>query len=188
MPGGTNQKRNLIRAGEPPIVRSLTILGLDPGLAALGWGLLRAEGSRLSFIACGTIATSAAEALPLRLKLLHDGLAEVLAAHRPHAAAVEETFVNADPRGAVKLAQARAIALLAPTLHGIPVKEYAPNLVKKCVAGTGHAGKTQIRRMVALLLPGSTAPSEHAANALAVAIAHAHLGATERAIGMATRG
>lgn len=169
-------------------MRALTILGLDPGLAALGWGLLRAQGNRLAYVGCGTIATSHTEALPQRLKTLHEGLAAVLAAHRPDAAAVEETFVNADPRGAVKLAQARAIALLAPTLHGIPVKEYAPNLVKKCVAGTGHAGKSQIRRMVALLLPGSEAPSEHAADALAVAIAHAHLGATERAIGAAIRG
>lgn len=164
------------------IVRALTVLGLDPGLAALGWGLLRAQGNRLAYVACGTIATSAAEALPLRLKALHEGLAEVLAAQRPDTAAVEETFVNSDPRGAVRLAQARAIALLAPTLHGIPVKEYAPNLVKKCVVGTGHAGKSQIRRMVALLLPGAEAPSEHAADALAVAIAHAHLGATEKRV------
>jgi crossover junction endodeoxyribonuclease RuvC len=176
------------RAGEgADIVRTLTILGLDPGLAALGWGVLRAHGNTLTFVACGTIATIASDALPLRLKALHDGLAEVMAGHRPDAAAVEETFVNADPRGAVKLAQARAIALLAPALAGVPVKEYTPNLVKKCVVGTGHAGKAQIRRMVALLLPGSEAPSEHAADALAVAIAHAHLGATARRIAESVR-
>jgi crossover junction endodeoxyribonuclease RuvC len=160
---------------------------LDPGLAALGWGVVRSEGNRLSFVACGTIATSAAETLALRLKALHDGLAEVLGVHVPDAAAVEETFVNANPRAAVRLAQARAIALLAPAQAGVSVTEYAPNVVKKSVTGAGHAGKEQIRAMIAMLLPGSDPKTEHAADALAVAIAHAHHSATARVIGASVR-
>jgi crossover junction endodeoxyribonuclease RuvC len=148
---------------------------------------VRADGDRLTFIACGTIATTPREKLPFRLKALHDGLCEVLAAHAPDAAAVEETFVNAQPRAAIALAQARAIALLAPAQAGVTVAEYAPNLIKKCVVGAGHAGKDQVRAMIAILLPGALPPSEHAADALAVAIAHAHLSATERRIAEAAR-
>jgi len=167
-----------LASGETIIARPLTILGLDPGLAALGWGVLHVTGNRLAFVACGTIATSAAEGLALRLKALHEGLCEVLGTHAPDAAAVEETFVNANPRAAIRLAQARAIALLAPAQAGVSVTEYAPNLVKKSVTGAGHAGKEQIRAMIAVLLPGSDPRTEHAADALAVAITHAHLGAT----------
>lgn len=162
-------------------------MGLDPGLAALGWGVVRAAGNRLTFVACGTIATSAAETIALRLKALHDGLREVLSIHAPDAAAVEETFVNANPRAAVKLAQARAIALLAPAQAGVDVVEYAPNLVKKSVTGVGHAGKEQIRAMIAILLPGADPRTEHASDALAVAIAHAHLASSSYVIPVASR-
>lgn len=144
-------------------------------------------GNRIAFVACGTIATSAAEVLALRLKALHDGLSEILGLHTPDTAAVEETFVNANPRAAIRLAQARAIALLVPAQSGVSVTEYAPNLVKKSVTGAGHAGKDQIRAMITLLLPGSDPRTEHAADALAVAITHAHLGATAARIAAGAR-
>jgi crossover junction endodeoxyribonuclease RuvC len=159
-------------------VTATTILGLDPGLRSLGWGFVRAEGNRLAFLSCGTIATDAGEALALRLKFLCDELSAVVARLQPTSAAVEETFVNRDMRAAIKLAQARAIALLVPAQAGIAVAEYAPNLVKKSVVGAGHATKEQIRVMVGHLLPGATPQTEHEADALAVAIAHAHLAQT----------
>ena len=170
------QSRNICRfALEVVIAKSVIILGLDPGLAALGWGVLRAAGNNIAFVACGTIATAPSQALALRLMALHQALTQILSEHAPDSAAVEETFVNANARAAIKLAQARAIALLAPAQAGVPVSEYAPNLVKKAVVGTGHAEKAQIRAMVNLLLPGSNPLTEHAADALAVAITHAHL-------------
>jgi len=168
--------------------RSQIILGLDPGLAALGWGLVRSDGHRLAFIACGTLKSAASHALALRLKALHEALHCVIAARAPDAAAVEETFVNADRRAALKLAQARAIALLAPAQAGIPVAEYAANLIKKSVVGAGHAGKEQVRVMVAHLLPGCAPSNDHEADALAVAITHAHLSQTADAIRTAARG
>jgi crossover junction endodeoxyribonuclease RuvC len=160
------------------MLRPITIIGLDPGLRALGWGLVQCEGSRLRHVASGTVTTQSHEALPDRLKALFAALTDLIEKMGPDSAAVEETFVNADSRAALKLAQARAIALLVPARAGVPVAEYAPNLIKKSVVGTGHATKEQIRVMVAHLLPGCSPKTEHEADALAVAIAHAHLSQT----------
>jgi crossover junction endodeoxyribonuclease RuvC len=158
----------------PPI----RIIGIDPGLRNLGWGIIECEGSRLSFVACGSVHSDAAAPLAERLRQLHDGLAQVLRDHGPIEAAVEETFVNRDPQSALKLGQARGIALLTPALAGLPVAEYAANLVKKTVVGAGHAEKAQIAMMVRILLPKSDVKSADAADALAVAITHAqHRGA-----------
>lgn len=152
----------------------IRILGLDPGLRRTGWGLVTAEGSRLSYVACGTILSSDKEGLATRLCQLHDGLAERIRALMPDEAAVEETFVNKDAQATLKLGHARAIALLVPALAGLPVAEYAANLVKKTVVGTGHADKRQIQAMVRVLLPKADPPSDDAADALAIAITHAH--------------
>jgi len=154
-------------------VSPIRIIGIDPGLRNLGWGVIDCEGSRLAFVACGSIHSDAGLPLAARLRQLHDGLAGALASHAPHEAAVEETFVNRDPQSALKLGQARGVALLAPALAGLPVAEYAANLVKKTVAGAGHAEKAQIAMMVRILLPRSDAASADAADALAVAITHA---------------
>jgi crossover junction endodeoxyribonuclease RuvC len=161
-----------------PAVR---ILGIDPGLRHTGWGMIESEGSRLAFVACGAVHTETGQSLAERLRILHDGLAAVIAAHRPDEAAVEETFVNRDPRSALKLGHARGIALLAPALAGLDVHEYAANLVKKTVVGAGHAEKAQVAMMVRVLLPRSEALTADAADALAVAICHAqHRGAKAR--------
>jgi len=154
--------------------RPIRILGLDPGLRRTGWGLVECAGNRLSYVACGAVETSDKDALAMRLAALHEGLVAIITLHRPDEAAVEETFVNADPRAALKLGQARGIALLAPAKAGLPVAEYAPNLVKKSIVGAGRAEKMQIRKMVAVLLPRAAPESEDAADALAVAITHAH--------------
>jgi crossover junction endodeoxyribonuclease RuvC len=154
------------------------ILGIDPGLRNTGWGLITAEGSRLSFVACGSLHSDGDDPLSERLRQLYEGLAEVIRLHRPDEAAVEETFVNRDPQGTLKLGQARGIALLAPAMAGLTVAEYAANLIKKTVVGTGHAEKRQIAMMLKVLLPRSNAASPDAADALAVAITHAqHRGA-----------
>lgn len=150
------------------------ILGIDPGLRHMGWGVIGVEGSRLSFVACGAIHSDSGLSLADRLRRLYEGLVEVIALHGPDEAAVEETFVNRDPQSALKLGQARGIALLAPAVAGLPVAEYAANLVKKSIAGTGHAEKQQIAAMLKILLPRSEAASADAADALAVAITHAH--------------
>ncbi|WP_294534192.1 crossover junction endodeoxyribonuclease RuvC [uncultured Rhodoblastus sp.] len=161
-----------------PAVR---ILGIDPGLRHTGWGVIEAGGSRLAFIACGAVHTETGQNLAERLRRLHDGLADVIAAHRPDEAAVEETFVNRDPQSALKLGHARGVALLAPALAGLEVSEYAANLVKKTVVGAGHAEKAQVAMMVRVLLPRSEALGADAADALAVAICHAqHRGAKAR--------
>ena len=152
---------------------AVIILGIDPGLRATGWGAIEAEGSRLAFIASGTIASRADTPLATRLAALYEGLSAVLAHHAPHEAAVEQTFVSRDGAATLKLGQARGIALLAPALAKVPVAEYAPNLVKKTVVGAGHADKRQIRHMVKMLLPRADAATEHAFDALAVAICHA---------------
>jgi crossover junction endodeoxyribonuclease RuvC len=154
--------------------RSIRILGLDPGLRRTGWGVVECAGNRLSYIACGAVETNDKDALALRLAALYEGLVAVIASHAPDEAAVEETFVNADPRAALKLGQARGIVLLAPAQAGLPVAEYAPNLVKKSIVGAGRAEKMQIRKMIAVLLPKAAPESEDAADALAVAITHAH--------------
>jgi crossover junction endodeoxyribonuclease RuvC len=153
---------------------TIRILGLDPGLRRTGWGVVECTGNRLAYVACGSVETNDKEALAARLAALHEGLAAVIAAHAPHEAAVEETFVNADPRAALKLGQARGIVLLVPAKAGLPVAEYAPNLVKKSIVGAGRAEKMQIRKMIAVLLPKADPETEDAADALAVAITHAH--------------
>jgi len=154
----------------------IRILGLDPGLTRTGFGVIEAAGSKLAHIGNGSIATKAGTPLAERLAQLYRALDQVVAHHAPHAVAVELTFVNADAGGALKLGQARAVALLVPALAGLPVAEYAPNLVKKAVVGAGHADKAQIRMMVERLLPKAVIDGADAADALAIAICHAHLG------------
>ena len=151
----------------------IRIIGIDPGLRNLGWGVVESEGSRLTFIACGSVHSDAKMTLADRLRQLHEGLAAIIHLHTPAEAAVEETFVNRDPQGALKLGQARGVALVVPSLAGLPVAEYAANLITKTVVGAGHAEKSQVAMMVRMLLPKSDAASADAADALAVAITHA---------------
>lgn len=159
----------------------IRILGIDPGLRNTGWGVIDSLGARISFVACGTIRSDGEATLAERLRQLHQGIVEVILAHRPDEAAVEETFVNRDPQATLKLGQARGAVMLAPALASLPVAEYAANLVKKTVVGAGHAEKQQIAMMVKVLLPKSDARSPDAADALAVAITHAqHRGARAR--------
>ena len=139
----------------------------------MGWGIIESHGSNLSFIACGVVKSDAALSLADRLRQLHEGLSAIIHAHMPVEAAVEETFVNRDPQSALKLGQARGIALLTPALAGLPVAEYSANLVKKTVVGSGHAEKAQIAIMIRVLLPKSDARTPDAADALAIAICHA---------------
>lgn len=152
----------------------IRILGIDPGSTATGWGVVDREGARLSFVAAGVIRPSKKVDHPARLAQIYNGLCDVLTDYRPCAAAVEETFVNASPRDALILGQARGIALLAPANVDIEVAEYAANSVKKSVVGKGHADKTQVQTMVRVLLPSSGVQPADAADALAVAICHAH--------------
>ena len=160
---------------------SVRILGIDPGLRNTGWGMITQDGSKLSFIACGTIKSDEKKSLAERLKQLHDGLGEIIASYAPDEAAVEETFVNKDARATLKLGQARGVALLVPALAGLSVAEYAPNLVKKTIVGAGHADKDQIHMMVKVLLPKSDAKTPDAADALAIALTHAqHRGLAQR--------
>jgi crossover junction endodeoxyribonuclease RuvC len=154
--------------------RPIRILGIDPGLRRTGWGVVAIEGNRLSFLACGSVASDDKAALSLRLVSIHDGLQQVVAAHAPDEAAVEATFVNRDAAATLKLGQARGIAMLVPALAGLPVAEYAPNLVKKTIVGAGHCEKVQIRMMVKVLLPKADPQSDDAADALAIAVTHAH--------------
>jgi crossover junction endodeoxyribonuclease RuvC len=154
---------------------SVRLIGLDPGLRCTGWGVIDASGTRLRHVANGSVRSDADGSLAARLAQLFDGLNRVLDAWRPDAAAVEETFVNQNPGSTLKLGQARGVALLAPALRGIPVAEYAPNRIKKSVVGVGHADKAQIRLMVGVLLPGVALAGPDAADALAVAVCHAHL-------------
>jgi len=150
------------------------LLGLDPGLRFTGWGVIEVNGSRLRHIADGVIATDSELPVPLRLKTLHDGLSDLLDRHRPDEAAVEETYVNRNGSATLKLGYARGVALLAPALAGVPVTEYAAKTVKLAVVGTGGADKEQVKVMVRRLLPGATIGRADAADALAVAICHAH--------------
>ena len=152
----------------------MRVLGLDPGLGTTGWGLIEANGNRLSHIANGQLKTDTAAPLPQRLANLADQLEALLADHGPDAAAVEEVFVNMNPQSTLKLGQARGVVLLAAARHGLDVGEYAPSMVKKAVVGTGGADKTQVHAMVARLLPGAKIAGADAADALAVAITHAH--------------
>ena len=152
----------------------IRILGIDPGLRRTGWGMVTIDGNRLSFLACGSVATDEKAALAVRLLAIHDGLKRVVADHGPDEAAVEATFVNRDAVATLKLGQARGIAMLVPAISGIPVSEYAPNLVKKTIVGAGHCEKVQIRMMVKVLLPKADPHSDDAADALAIAVTHAH--------------
>ena len=149
------------------------ILGLDPGLRKTGWGVIEVEGSQLHFVACGTVKSDDTLTLADRLNQLFDGLSDVVHLYQPQEAAVEETFVNKDARATLKLGQARGIAMLVPARAGLRIAEYAPNLVKKTVVGSGHAEKQQIHMMVKVLLPKSDAKSPDAADALALALTHA---------------
>lgn len=152
----------------------IRILGVDPGSGATGWGLIELAGTRLSFVAAGVVRPKRALSRAGRLAAIHDALAALITAHRPDEAAVEETFVNASPRDALVLGEARGVALLAPALAGIAVAEYAANTIKKSVVGRGHAEKAQVAAMVRVLLPASGDQAADAADALAVAICHAH--------------
>jgi crossover junction endodeoxyribonuclease RuvC len=154
--------------------RPIRILGIDPGLRRTGWGVVAIDGNRLSFLACGSLATDDDAGLAARLLAIHDGLQRVVAEHAPDEAAVEATFVNKDAVATLKLGQARGIAMLVPAIAGLPVAEYAPNLVKKTIVGAGHCAKGQIRMMIGVLLPKADPRSEDAADALAVAVTHAH--------------
>ena len=152
----------------------MRLIGIDPGLRNTGWGVIAIDGNRLSHVADGVVRTDSSLSLAERLVQLHDGLSEVISLHRPDEAAVEETFVNVNAASTLKLGQARGVALLVPAGQGVPVLEYPPNLIKKTVAGTGHAAKQQIKLMVKTLLPGCAVETTDAADALAVAICHAH--------------
>jgi crossover junction endodeoxyribonuclease RuvC len=158
----------------PPIRQPVRILGIDPGLRRTGWGVIEVDGNRLIYIGCGSVKP--ADSLPLasRLLAIHEGLAAVLGDFKPAEAAVEQTFVNKDGVATLKLGQARGVAMLAPAMFGIPVAEYAPNQVKKTVVGAGHADKNQILVMLKILLPKAEPRSADAADALAIAITHAH--------------
>lgn len=158
----------------------MILIGLDPGLAATGWGVIEADGNRLRHLANGCVTTRPGDPLAVRLIALHDGLAAVLALHRCGSAAVEEVFVNANPQSTLKLGQARGVVLLVAARAGLDVHEYATRFVKKAVVGVGGADKRQVHAMVERLLPGCKPASEDAADALAVAITHAHLAATAR--------
>ena len=152
---------------------TIRILGIDPGLRNTGWGIVTVCGSQLSYIADGTVRSNPKETLAERLMHLHDGLSAVVGQWQPDEAAVEETFVNKDARATLKLGAARGIALLVPAQAGLLVGEYAPNMVKKTVVGSGHAGKEQIGAMIKILLPKACPDSADSADALAIAICHA---------------
>lgn len=156
------------------VQETIRILGLDPGLQRTGWGVITITGNKLGFVAAGTIRSDAGDDLARRLVALYDGICAIVEAYAPDEAAVEETFVNANPTSTLKLGQARAMALLAPAKAGLPVSEYQPNLVKKSVVGAGHAEKSQVAHMIKLLLPKATTDGADAVDALAIAICHAH--------------
>ena len=163
-------------------MHTIRILGLDPGLARMGWGAIEMSGTRLTHVAHGVLTSNAKQDLGNRLLALHEALSAVIADLRPDAIAVEQAFVHKDPSAALKLGQARAIALLAGAQAGLEIAEYAPNHIKKCVVGVGHAGKEQVLAMVKRLLPTAHVEATDAADALAAAIAHAHLSTTRARI------
>jgi crossover junction endodeoxyribonuclease RuvC len=154
--------------------KAVRIIGIDPGLRRCGWGIIESEGNRLVFVACGTLTPPTDGALADRLAALFAGVNELLDRFAPDEAAVEETFVNAGPRSALILGQARGVVLMTPAARGLPVAEYAANLVKKSVVGTGHAQKGQVGLMVKTLMPAADFKGDDAADALAIAICHAH--------------
>lgn len=151
----------------------MRVLGIDPGLRRMGWGVIEVDGPRIRHVANG-VCKSVGDDLGVRLVSLYDQLRVVLASYTPDAAAVEQTFVNRDGAGTLKLGQARGIAMLVPAQAGLAVGEYAPNAVKKAVVGVGHADKSQIDHMIRLHLPGVVLAGPDAADALAIAICHAH--------------
>jgi crossover junction endodeoxyribonuclease RuvC len=153
---------------------AIRIIGIDPGLRRTGWGIIDSVGNSLRFVASGTVRSDEKESLATRLCQLHDGLAEVLHQAMPDEAAVEQTFVNKDATATLKLGQARGIAMLVPARAGLVVAEYAPNAVKKAVIGVGHGEKKQIHMMVKVLMPKAIFDTDDAADALAIAICHAH--------------
>ncbi len=154
--------------------RAIRILGIDPGLRRTGWGVIDVDGNRLIYVGCGSVESRDSLPLSERLLAIHEGLLKVMSEHGPMEAAVEQTFVNKDGAGTLKLGQARGVAMLVPAMSGIPVAEYAPNQVKKTVVGAGHADKNQIRVMLGVLLPKAQPATPDAADALAIAITHAH--------------
>jgi crossover junction endodeoxyribonuclease RuvC len=154
--------------------RLIRILGIDPGLRRTGWGLVESDGNRLIFVACGSVETNERAELCERLVVLHAGLRKVIDEFSPDEAAVEHTFVNSNASATLKLGQARGVAMLVPAQAGLAVAEYAPNLVKKSIVGAGHGDKAQIRMMVGVLLPKAAPQTEDAADALAIAVTHAH--------------
>ena len=153
---------------------AIRIIGIDPGLRRTGWGVVETLGNSLRFVAAGTVRSDDKATLAVRLCQLHDGLTAVLGGAAPQEAAVEQTFVNKDAAATLKLGQARGIAMLVPARAGLVVAEYAPNAIKKAVIGVGHGDKKQIHMMVKVLLPKATFDSDDSADALAIAICHAH--------------
>ena len=156
------------------MTRPIRIIGIDPGLRRTGWGVVEIAGNRLGFLGCGSVLTDDRACLAVRLLAIHNGLMRVVEEYRPDEAAVEATFVNKDAKATLKLGQARGIAMVVPAKAGMPVSEYAPNLVKKSIVGVGHGDKSQVRMMIGVLLPRADPPSDDAADALAIAVTHAH--------------
>jgi len=156
------------------MTRPIRILGIDPGLRRTGWGVVEIAGNRMGFLGCGSVITRDEDHLGIRLVAIHDGLTRIVEKFHPDEAAVEVTFVNKDAHATLKLGQARGIAMLVPARAGMPVAEYEPNLVKKSIVGSGHGDKTQVRMMITVLLPTAELSSDDAADALAIAITHAH--------------
>lgn len=154
--------------------RTIRIIGIDPGLRRTGWGVIESDGVRLVYVASGVITADADDDLAYRLRAIYEGVLGVITSFNPREAAVEETFVNENPRSTLKLGQARGMALLAPAMSGLRVAEYTPNLIKKSVTGTGHAEKQQVMAMIKFLLPKSACRSADEADALAIAICHAN--------------
>ena len=156
------------------MTHTIRIIGIDPGLRRTGWGVVEITGTALSHCGCGAVISNADAPLSERLRAIHEGIAKIIADFAPHEAVVEETFVNKDARATLKLGQARGVVMLAPAQAGLPVAEYAPNAVKKAIVGAGHADKAQIHHMVRILLPKARPGTTDAADALALAICHAH--------------
>jgi crossover junction endodeoxyribonuclease RuvC len=168
------------------LAQTIRIIGIDPGLRRTGWGIVESDGVRLGYVASGQVESDGEDELAYRLRQIYEGLCGVIASHRPHEAAVEETFVNKDARSTLKLGQARGMALLAPACSGLKVAEYPPNVIKKTVTGTGHGDKRQIQAMVGFLLPKARFESADEADALAIAICHANHRMSARAIAQRT--
>lgn len=156
------------------MAEAIRIIGIDPGLRSTGWGIVDSLGNSLRFVASGTVKSDQKCDLALRLSQIYEGLEAVIHLHQPFEAAVENTFVNKDATATLKLGQARGIAMVVPARAGLRVAEYAPNAVKRAVIGVGHGDKKQIFTMVKVLMPKATFDSDHAADALAIAICHAH--------------